>query len=60
MDYSFCFSLGGNLDFLDFLQKKFYNIDYWSNIQLGAKSIDTITNIVFWSPQVNKLEHGAL
>ena len=28
MDYSCCFSLGGNLDFLDFLQKKFYNIDY--------------------------------
>ena len=22
------FSLGGNLDFLDFLQKKFYNINY--------------------------------
>ena len=30
MDYSCCFSLGGNLDLLDFLQKKFYNIDYWS------------------------------
>ena len=29
MDHSCCFSLGGNLDFLDFLQKKFYNIDYW-------------------------------
>ena len=28
MVYSCCFSLGGNLDFLDFLQKKFYNIDY--------------------------------
>ena len=28
MAYSCCFSLGGNLDFLDFLQKKFYNIDY--------------------------------
>ena len=27
MDHSCCFSLGGNLDFLDFLQKKFYNID---------------------------------
>ena len=23
MAYSFCFSLGGNLDFLDFLQKRF-------------------------------------
>ena len=29
MAYSCCFSLGGNLDFLDFLQKKFYNINYW-------------------------------
>ena len=28
MVYYCCFSLGGNLDFLDFLQKKFYNIDY--------------------------------
>ena len=31
MAYSCCFSLGGNLDFLDFLQKKFYNINYWSH-----------------------------
>ena len=30
MAYSCCFSLGGNLDFPDFLQKKFYNIDYRS------------------------------
>ena len=30
MAYSCCFSLGGNLDFLDFLQNKFYNIGYWS------------------------------
>ena len=27
MAYSCCFSLGGNLDFLEFLQKKFYNIN---------------------------------
>ena len=27
MTYSCCFSLGGNLDFLDFLKKKSYNID---------------------------------
>ena len=27
MAYSYCFSLGGNIDFPDFLQKKFYNID---------------------------------
>ena len=30
MAYSCCFSLGGNLDFLEFLQKKFYNINYRS------------------------------
>ena len=29
MAYSGCFSLGGNLDFLDFHQKMFYNINYW-------------------------------
>ena len=28
MAYSCCFSLGKFLDFLDFLQKKFYSIDY--------------------------------
>ena len=30
MVYSFCFGLRGNLDFPDFLQKKFYNINYRS------------------------------
>ena len=30
MAYSCFFSLGRNLDFLDFPQKKFYNIYYWS------------------------------
>ena len=28
---SCCFGLRGNLDFPDFLQKKFYNINYWTN-----------------------------
>ena len=28
MAYSCCFSLGGNLDFPELLQKKFYNINY--------------------------------
>ena len=27
MAYSCCFSFGGNLDFPEFLQKKFYNIN---------------------------------
>ena len=30
MANSCTFSYGGNLDFLDFLPKKFYNIDYWN------------------------------
>ena len=29
MVYPCCFGLRGNLDFSDFLQKKFYNINYW-------------------------------
>ena len=28
MAYSCCFSLGGNLDFPEFLKKKFYKINY--------------------------------
>ena len=34
MVYSCCFSLGGDLYFLDFLQKKFYNINYWKRKNL--------------------------
>ena len=36
MVYPCCFSSGGggNLNFLEFLQKKFYNIDNWSESQL--------------------------
>ena len=29
ISYSCCFGLRGNLEFPDFLQKKFYNINYW-------------------------------
>ena len=32
MAYCCCLGLRGNLDFPDFLQKKFYNINYWSSI----------------------------
>ena len=28
-----CFSLGGNLENLDFLQKKFYNINYRAGVK---------------------------
>ena len=31
MAYSCCFGLRGNLDFPDFFQKKFYNINYRSH-----------------------------
>ena len=31
MAYSCCFGLRGNLDFPEFLQKKFYNINYWTS-----------------------------
>ena len=34
MVYSCCFSLGGNLDFPEFLQKKFYNINYCSCVAI--------------------------
>jgi len=34
MVYYCCFSLGGNLDFLDFLQKKFYNINYRTRVRV--------------------------
>ena len=32
MAYSCSFGLRGDLDFRDFLQKKFYNINYWSTL----------------------------
>ena len=32
MANSCCFSFGGNLDFPEFLQKKFYDINYWKII----------------------------
>ena len=37
MAYFCCFSLGGNLNFPEFLQKKFYNINY-SVTRLGEIS----------------------
>ena len=35
MAYSCCLNLGGNLEFQEFLQNKFYNINYWSALQLS-------------------------
>ena len=43
MAYSCCFGLKGNLDFPDFPQKKFYNINYWTMLALklmGHKSFE--------------------
>ena len=44
---------GGNLDFLDFLQKKFYNIDFWWISQVGVWEIlfDLLTTDIMkcWS-----------
>ena len=39
MAYSCCFSFGGNLDFPEFLQTKFYNINYRYNKQGDAYMI---------------------
>ena len=33
ISYYCCFGLRGNLEFPDFLQKKFYNINYWTVAQ---------------------------
>ena len=48
MAYSCCFSLRGNLDFLDF-QIKFYSIDYWTNfvnLFISGKSRDEYVDII--------------
>ena len=47
MAYSCCFSLGGNLDFPEFLHNKFYSINYWPETswsQNGTKQ--RVTNTV--------------
>ena len=38
--FSCCFGLRRNLDFPDFLQKMFYNINYWSRIGAVSESRD--------------------
>ena len=40
MAYSCCFGLGGNPDFPEFLQKMFYDINYWkekTRMQLSSQ-----------------------
>ena len=46
MAYSCCFSLGGNLDFPEFLQKKFYNI-YYSSEQIRHNNDCISTELTF-------------
>ena len=41
MAYSSCFSLGGNLDFPEFFQKKFYNISY-------RPSLNNMSMVIFY------------
>ena len=49
MSYSCCFSLGGNLDFIDFLQKRFYNFDYWSQSYRGSMIANYDSSVVLYS-----------
>ena len=43
MVYYFCFSFGGNLDNLDFFQKKFYNINSWPIFSLLPSVLSDLT-----------------
>ena len=49
MAYSCCSSFRGNLDFPEFLQKKFYNINFWIRIwilsKVAAQSSDSSTDL---------------
>ena len=47
MAISCCFGLRGNLDFPDFPQKKFYNINYWLNLRKDRYQLsDAVENKV--------------
>ena len=45
MAYSCCFSLGGNLEFLEFLQKKFYNINFQTQTNSAADCVNAVIEI---------------
>ena len=47
MAYSYCFSLGKNLDFPDFLQKHFYNIDLWKGTKVEIEKSRWVRNESF-------------
>ena len=60
MVYSCCFSLGGNLDFPEFLQKKFYNINYRLKISHKFPSWRMKTRVLSYMEYINLyLEGGA-
>ena len=51
MTYFCYFSFGENLDFPDFLQKKFYNINYRSSCKLTAQGAEqTLYHSAFQVP----------
>ena len=60
MTHSCCFCKRGNQDFPEFIEKKFYNIDYWTTLQLerivtkGTHFIGQISRI-FETATANKI-----
>ena len=64
MAYSCCFSLGGNLDFLEFLQKKFYNINYcdrtcrFARKRLSASKTPTFASCRSHLPDLDTMHTG--
>ena len=54
MAYSCRFSQRENLDFLDFLQKKFYNINYWS-ARCGRRLMIKVEVVAPYTFQVQEL-----
>ena len=49
MDYSCCFGLGGNLEFQDFLPKKFYNIDTRSSFSAQRSLVHGHVSFLQWT-----------
>ena len=53
MAYSCCFVLWGNLDFPDFLQNKFYNINYWNFVVFELfLPVETSSWIIIYSRHI--------
>ena len=56
MAYCCCLGLRGNLDFPDFLQKNFYNINYWYNPQQWGQISPAKMNQKMRDPTEQKTE----